>query len=80
MKKGDKITVWQPTYGFQRGFVRMRRGGRITYEWAYTRYFQGGSASEAGIETVAYADRGTLWARGHEGREVDALLAVVALR
>lgn len=80
MKKGDKITVWGVGFGFQRGTVRSHREGRITYEWGESQRFVGGRVSFAGIETVAYADRGLLWAWGWKGREVDALKAAVALR
>lgn len=53
---------------FYKATFRWRRGGRVTYQH---RDF---------VDTVAYADRGKLWARGWEGREVDALKAAVALR
>ena len=65
---------------FRRGVVRTRAGGRVTYDWIRQWKQHGGYGKVGGTDTVAYADRGKLWARGWEGPEVDALKAVVALR
>ena len=82
MKKGDKITVLLaavPKPLFVPGTVRMRVGGRITFDW-HDKHAWNDTGTFGGTDTVAYSERGTSWARGWEGKEVEALKVAVALR
>lgn len=88
MKKGDKITVARigfavrydgfhgsslhDTTWFATGVVSSISGGRITYRWSAV-------TGEIVHDTCATKERGLVWARGHAGREVDALKTTVAL-
>jgi len=89
MRKGDKITVarigfavhydgfrgssLRDTKWFATGTVSLISGGYITYCFLAT------ANGEIVADTCATKDRGLVWARGHAGREVDALKTTVAL-
>ena len=69
------------THVLRRGTVHHRAGGRITYDWHEDMavLLKDARGTIGGTDTVAYRARGTLWARGWDGPEVEALKVAVAL-
>jgi hypothetical protein len=78
VKLGQPITVYAPPK-FPLFLASEFRAGRFVYKHGSTityRYHQQKVRMHATIEE---SERGTMWARGWKGREVDALKTTIAL-